>query len=115
MQLIPPTRRMTTDQSRLQSSGISYSISSLVTGMQSSPVLVAHSQTKSVNITEGSLGYLHSCFDICKVSPIMSTFIQQVHRPHHALVHSVRVQIRYSGLYDALIFFCGDLVAQWAH
>ncbi|OJA16118.1 hypothetical protein AZE42_09280 [Rhizopogon vesiculosus] len=39
---------------RLQSPGISYSISSLVAGMQSSPVLVARSQTQSVNITEGS-------------------------------------------------------------
>ncbi|OAX32754.1 hypothetical protein K503DRAFT_776325 [Rhizopogon vinicolor AM-OR11-026] len=85
--------------------------------MQDSPVLVAHSQTKSVNITEGPLGYLHSGFDKChcQVSPIVSTFIQHVRRPHHPLVHCVRVQIKYSGLYDALVFFCGDLVARGAH
>ncbi|OJA09643.1 hypothetical protein AZE42_01382 [Rhizopogon vesiculosus] len=52
---------------------ISYSIPSLVTGMQSSPVLVAHgSQTKPVNITD------NSGFDKCQVSLIVPTFIQQV-------------------------------------
>ncbi|OJA09314.1 hypothetical protein AZE42_07471 [Rhizopogon vesiculosus] len=34
---------------------------------------------------------------------------------HRPLVHCVRIQINYSGLYDALILFCGDLVARWAH
>ncbi|OAX42829.1 hypothetical protein K503DRAFT_766344 [Rhizopogon vinicolor AM-OR11-026] len=51
--------------------------------MQNSSVLVAHSQTKSVNITD------NSGFDKCQVSPIVPTFIQQVHRPHHPLVHCV--------------------------
>ncbi|OAX31367.1 hypothetical protein K503DRAFT_777650, partial [Rhizopogon vinicolor AM-OR11-026] len=66
--------------------------------MQSSPVPVAHFKMKSVNITQGSLGYLHSSFDKCQVSPIVSTFIQQVHRPHRPLVHCVRIQIKCSGL-----------------
>ncbi|OAX33751.1 hypothetical protein K503DRAFT_775269, partial [Rhizopogon vinicolor AM-OR11-026] len=85
--------------------------------MQNLPVLVAHSQTKSVNITEGPLGHLHSGFDKChcQVSLIVSTFIQHVHRPHHPLVHRVCVQIKYSGLYDALVLFYSDLVARGAH
>ncbi|OJA13171.1 hypothetical protein AZE42_06227 [Rhizopogon vesiculosus] len=81
----------------------------------SSPVLVAHFQKKSVNITQGSLGYLHSDFDKCQVPPIVSTFIQQVHRPDRPLVRCVRIQMKYSGLYDALIFFCDDLVTRGAH
>ncbi|OJA21193.1 hypothetical protein AZE42_01359 [Rhizopogon vesiculosus] len=50
-----------------------------------------------------------------EVSPIMPTFIQQVHRPHCSLVHYVHIQIDYSGLYNALILFGGDLVARGAH
>ncbi|OJA14401.1 hypothetical protein AZE42_12234 [Rhizopogon vesiculosus] len=50
--------------------------------MQSSPVLIAHSQTQSVNITEVSL--------------IVPIFIQQVHILRRPLVHCVRIQVNYS-------------------
>ncbi|OJA13428.1 hypothetical protein AZE42_13163 [Rhizopogon vesiculosus] len=63
--------------------------------MESSPVLVAHSQTKS-------------CLPSCPLSSNMFT-------DHIAPFKLSTASASNSGLYDALIFYCVDLVARGVH